>query len=208
MTIGWVAVALGVVSTIAQYRRAATLGIEGISLATWFTFMLLGSFWIAYGASVHSWAIVMGSLSVLPLQLAVVFRLKPWQRWNVPLRCFGFFAACCIVPTVLGGWAVGLLGAGVAMVANRGPQLIQLVRHRGATGVSASAWTLSVAGSSLWIVYYVGFHLPSALIATCGATATNLTIALLATWRHRQNRNDLVRDEVFVSHTGATNFAT
>src|SRR5271155_774936 len=153
--LGWFAVALGVVSTIAQYRRATALGIEGISLATWFTFMLLGSFWIMYGASVHSWIIVMGSLIVLPWQLAVVVRLKPWRRWHIPLRCVGFFACCCILPTLLGGWSVGVLGAGVAMIVNRGPQLIELVRHRGASGVSASAWTISVVGSSLWIVYYV-----------------------------------------------------
>jgi uncharacterized protein with PQ loop repeat len=208
MTIGWVAVALGVVSTIAQYRRAATLGIEGISLATWFTFMLLGSFWIVYGASVHSWIIVMGSLSALPLQLAVVFRLKPWLRWIIPLRCVGFFVCCCVLPALLGGWSVGVLGAGVAMVVNRGPQLIQLVRHRGATGVSAGAWTLSVIGSSLWIAYYVGFHMPAALTATCGAAATNVMIALLAGWRHRQSRADAVRDEVFAPHAGAPNFAT
>jgi hypothetical protein len=86
--------------------------------------------------------------------------------------------------------------------------LIELVRHRGASGVSAGAWTLSVAGSSLWIVYYVGFHLSAALVPTCGGAAANVMIALLASWRHRQARADTVRDEVFVPHVGAPTYAT
>jgi uncharacterized protein with PQ loop repeat len=207
-TLGWFAVVVGVVSTVTQYRRATELGIEGISLATWFTFMLLGGFWITYGSHVHSWIIALGSISVLPLQLAVVLRLKPWRRWNVILRCVAFFTCCCVVPTALAGWSVGVTGVGVAMVINRGPQLVELVRHRGATGVSAGAWSLAVVGSSLWILYYVGYRLWAALVATCAAALANLAIALLAAWRHRQGRVDAGRLDVVAARAGASNYAT
>jgi hypothetical protein len=53
----------------------------------------------------------------------------------------------------------------------------KLVRQRDATGVSAGAWTLSVLGSCLWILYYVEFRLVAALVATCAAAVTNVMIA-------------------------------
>ena len=195
--LGWTAVTLGVFSTVAQHRRAKTIGIEGVSLATWVMFIMLGLFWISYGLTVHSWIIVMGSLIVLPLQLAIVFRLQPWKRWNVSLRCLTFFVFFCVVPTVLWGWAAGVLGAGLAMLGNRAPQIIELVRHRGATGVSVGGWLLSVGCTSLWIGYYVGFHMWAALTATSFACAASIAIAMLAGWRHRQNRENLIRNVVF-----------
>jgi hypothetical protein len=35
---------IGVASTLAQFRRAFTIGIEGISLATWVMFVMVGSY--------------------------------------------------------------------------------------------------------------------------------------------------------------------
>jgi uncharacterized protein with PQ loop repeat len=197
--LGWVAVSLGVGSTVAQHRRAKFIGIEGVSLATWVMFILLGLFWISYGIAVHSLIIVLGSLLVLPLQLAIVFRLQPWKRWHVAVRCLIFFVLCCVMPTLFWGWAAGVLGAGVAMVGNRAPQIIELVKYRGASGVSVGGWTLSVCCAALWAGYYIGFHMWAALTATCFAGAANLAIALLATWRHRQRRDDLIRDVVFAT---------
>jgi uncharacterized protein with PQ loop repeat len=196
-TFGWMAVTVGVLSTIAQLRRANSIGTEGISLATWVLFIFLGGYWIAYGVNQRSWIIVMGSLSVLPLQLAVIFRLKPWLRWNVSLRCLGFFLLCCIVPTFFWGWAGGVFGVGLAMAANRLPQLFEVARHRGAMGVSVGAWSISTCGSLFWISYYGGFHLWAACFATCLSGTANITIALLASWRHRQSRQDMIRNVVF-----------
>ena len=195
--IGWTAVLIGLASTVAQFRRAFTIGIEGISLATWVMFVMLGGYWITYGAVVHSWIISLGSLCVLPLQLAIIFRLQPWKRWNVSFRCLVFFASFCIVPTLLWGWNGGVLGVGLAMVGNRLPQIIKLVRYRGADGVSVGAWSLGVLCSSTWMVYYVGFHLWSACIATASSGAANVTVALLASWRHRQSRENMIREVVF-----------
>ena len=197
LTFGWMAVLVGLLSTVTQLRRATTIGTEGISLATWVMFVLLGGYWISYGVDVHSWIVVMGSLSVLPLQLAVVYRLKPWLRWNVSFRCLGFFLVCCIVPTFFWGWSGGVLGVGLAMVGNRLPQLLEVARHRGVMGVSVGAWSISTCGSLLWISYYSGFHLWAACFATCASGVTNITIALLASWRHRQSRQDMIRDVVF-----------
>ncbi len=195
---GWAAVFLGLVGTLAQYGRAKRLGVEGISLATWVLFSFMGCFWIMYGAvSAHSWEVILGSLTVLPFQLAIVFRLKPWRRWNVTLRCFAFFVVCCVVPTMLWGWAGGVFGTGIAMTANRGPQIVELIRHEDASGVSVSSWVLGVTGSILWASYYSGVHLWAALVSTLVAGVANLTIVLLAAWRHDQSRRQFVAVEVF-----------
>jgi uncharacterized protein with PQ loop repeat len=195
---GWAAVFLGLVGTIAQYARAKRLGVEGVSLATWVLFVFMGCFWITYGAvSAHSWQVILGSLIILPIQLAIVFRLKPWRRWNVTVRCFAFFVVCCVIPTLLWGWAGGVLGTGIAMTANRGPQIVELVRHEDASGVSVSSWVLGVGGSVLWVGYYSGAHLWAALVSTLVAGIANLSIALLASWRHGQARRQLVAVEVF-----------
>jgi hypothetical protein len=102
---------------------------------------------------------------------------------------------------MLWGWAGGVFGTGVAMSINRAPQLIELVRHPDASGVSATSWFVGAFGCSLWILYYVGAHLWAALTATAFAGLANLAIALLATWRHNQARQSLVAQEVFAAST-------
>jgi uncharacterized protein with PQ loop repeat len=196
---GWIAVIIGFFGFSAQYRRATTMGVEGVSLATWVLFSLMGCFWIAYGIAAHSWAVSMGSVVVLPQQVAVVFRLKPWLHTGVILRCAGFFAVCCVVPTLFWGWAGGVYGTGIAMAINRGPQLIELIRHDDATGVSVSSWVLGALGTAFWMLYYVGAHLWAAFSATGCALAANVVIAALASWRHRQRRAQFIRDEVFAA---------
>jgi uncharacterized protein with PQ loop repeat len=196
---GWIAVSIGLIATFAQFRRVATLGVEGVSLATWVLFVYMGIFWITYGLVARSWEVIVGSLVVLPLQLAILFRLKPWAHWAVLTRALAYFIACCVLPTVLWGWAGGVFGAGVAMTINRAPQIIELVRHPDATGVSAGSWYLGVVGCLFWISYYVGAHLWAALTATAFAGMANLVIAVLTTWRHTQSRRMLIAQEVFAT---------
>jgi uncharacterized protein with PQ loop repeat len=195
---GWLAVVLGIVGTIAQYVRINRLGVEGVSLATWTLFILLGSFWITYGAvSAHSWQVLLGSLLILPLQVSIVMRLKPWRRWRVTSRSFAFFVVSCVLPTLVFGWQGGVYGTGVAMVALRVPQIIELVRQEDASGVSVSSWMLGVCGAALWIAYYVGARLWAPLISTFCSGIASLVIAALASWRHTQRRSVLLRAEVF-----------
>jgi uncharacterized protein with PQ loop repeat len=200
LSAGWGGVLLGMLGTLAQYRRANLLGVEGVSLATWVLFVFMGCFWITYGAvSAHSWDVVLGSVILLPMQLSIVYRLKPWQSWGVTARSLGFFVASCVLPTVLWGWAGGVYGTGVAMTVNRAPQIVELIRHVDASGVSVSSWVLGVICTALWVVYYSGQHLWAPLVATFFAGLANGAIALLASWRHRQARNTLIAEQVFVA---------
>ncbi len=194
---GWTAVGLGVVGTSIQLRRVAGLGVEGVSMATWLLFTYMGCFWISYGVAAHSWAVVMGSLLVLPLQLGILFRLRPWRHGATAAWSFAFFALTCVVPALVWGWAGGVYGTGVAMTMTRAPQMVARGRYRDASGVSTGSWVLAAVGSVLWIAFYDGSHLWAALVATGVAGAGNVTIAGLSAWRHRQARNDLVRAEVF-----------
>jgi uncharacterized protein with PQ loop repeat len=191
---GWIAVIVGFFGFTAQYRRAGTMGVEGISLATWALFCLMSCFWIAYGFAAHSWVISIGNVVVLPQQASVVLRLKPWRHWRVLLRCIVFFLICCALPTIFWGWSVGVYGTGVAMTINRGPQLIELIRHDDATGVSVWSWVLGAFGTALWMAYDGGAHLWAAFTATGCALTANVVIAVLASWRHRQRRSQFIRD--------------
>lgn len=197
--LGWVAVGVGLVGTTAQFHRLHRRGLDGVSVATWVLFVLMGGFWITYGAVAHSWTIIMGSLIVLPLQLGIVARLRPWRHGATVARSSAFFALSCVVPTLLWGWPGGVYGTGVAMVVNRGPQLIELVREVHAAGVSVGSWVLGSAGSVLWVAYYLGAHLWAALVATTLSGMGNVTIAFLAWWRHRQSAPEGVPAEVLVA---------
>jgi len=135
------------------------------------------------------------------MQLSILFRLAPWRRWAVPARALGYIVVCCVLPTMVWGWAGGVFGTGVAMTINRAPQLIELVRHADATGVSATSWFVGAFGCSLWILFYTGVHLWAALTATAFAGLANLAIGLLATWRHGQSRQDFIAREVFAPST-------
>lgn len=199
ISIGWIAVSLGIFGTLAQFRRANSLGVEGVSLATWTLFIFMGGFWISYGAvSAHSWEVTLGSLIILPMQLSIVFRLQPWKHWPVVVRSLFFFVVSCVLPTMIWGWADGVYGIGAAMVLTRGPQILELIRYEDASGVSVGSWVLGVVGCACWIYYYSGVHLWAPLVSTFFAGVANLTIAVLAVGRHRQARNALITQEVFV----------
>ena len=197
VTIGWVAVSLTVWGTFAQYRRALRRGVEGVSLATWLLFALMGCFWISYGLDQRSALIILGSVLALPLQLAVIVRLRPWRSPLVVTRVVLLVLVACVAPALLFGWSGGVYCAGVVMVATRAPQLIELVRHRGAEGVSVSMWTFSTVALVCWVIYYQNVRLWAPLTSTLCAGVASTSIALLALWRHRQARAQLVADVVF-----------
>jgi len=197
-TLGWSAVVLGVVGTYAQFRRVALYGVAGLSLATWVIFVYLGVFWAAFGLASASWELIVSSLVTLPLQVAIVARLAPVTRWRVSALSLAAFAALCAVPMMEWGWSGGVYGAGVAMALTRGPQLIELVRCEEAPGVSVGWWGLSAVAGVMWMAYYTGVHLWAAFAATVFATLASGLIALLATWRHQQDR-DLSRRESIVT---------
>jgi uncharacterized protein with PQ loop repeat len=199
LSLGWLAVAAGAVGTYAQYRRVTANGVAGVSVATWVLFALMGGFWITYGVAAHSAEVVTSGVIILPVQLAILIRLRPWEQRGVVAGSLASFLACCVMPTVLLGWAGGVYGTGVAMTLNRMPQLVELVRRPDATGVSAGAWYLGAAGALCWVAYYSGVHLWAALIATSAAGVASLTIALLVTWRHAQNREPWALDEAFAT---------
>jgi uncharacterized protein with PQ loop repeat len=186
VTFGWAAVALTVGGTAVQFRRVSRLSIEGVSLATWTLFVFMGVFWTTYGIDQRSAIIILGSVFSLPFQAAIVLRLKPWRRWPVVARALVFSLVFCAMPTVLWGWSGGVYGVGIAMVVNRAPQLIELIRYPDATGVSVAMWFLGFVGALCWVLYYQNERLWAALASTAAAGAASLAIALLATWRHRQ----------------------
>jgi uncharacterized protein with PQ loop repeat len=194
---GWSAVLMGFFGAYAQFQRVSTLGVVGVSLATWVLFVYLGCFWITYGFVAHSGEVVLGSAIILPLQLAILIRLRPWEHGRVAWRAFVFFAVCCLAPAVVWGWAGALYGTGVAMAINRAPQLIELVRHEDASGVSVGSWLFGFTGCSLWIGYYSGAHLWTPMAPTALAGLANLAIAMLAGWRHQQARRTEIVEEVF-----------
>jgi uncharacterized protein with PQ loop repeat len=196
ISMGWLAVASGVVAVSYQMRRVRARGVEGVSLATWVLFVYMGCFWIAYGVAARSLEVVLGSALMLPIQLSILFRLAPWRRWVVPARALGYFVVCCVAPTLVWGWAGGVFGTGIAMTINRAPQLIALIRQADATGVSATSWFVGALGGMLWILYYTGAHLWAALTATAFASAASLAIALLASWRHVEARRGVMSREV------------
>lgn len=196
--VSWTAVTAGSLSTIAQFRRVTATGIEGVSSATWLLFTFIGAFWMAYGSlSAHSLAVVMGSLLIWPLQLAIVFRLAPWRHLRGSLQAVAMFLATCVAPGLVGGWSWCVYGCGLAMTLLRGPQLLELLRTRDASGVSAASWFLGVGCAVLWIVYYSQVQLWAPLIATAASGTGSLLIASLTVWRHRQATEELVRREVF-----------
>ena len=184
--IGWFAVALGGVVGLAQFRRMSRRGVEGVSLATWTLFLYLALFWALYGISIHSWQLIIGSGLWLPLQVMVWSRLKPWTRPRLALQSLLLFMAFCCAPAIYWGWSGAAVGAGTAGWITRSPQLVQLVRHEEATGVSASSWMTAGFVSGLWVIYYSGEHLWPVMSVTAVAGLVSLSIAALASWRHRQ----------------------
>lgn len=183
---GWSAVILAVIGAYSQQQRARRVSIEGISLATWIMFTEMGVFWILYGCFAHSWQAIMGSLLILPLQIDVIMRLKFWDDWKTVVKSSVFIFVTCVLPALLWGWSGGIYGTAFAMVINRSPQLIKLIKVRDATGVSEAYWLNAVIASVLWVTYYLGSDYLAAGVATICSGTTNVFILYLAWLRHRQ----------------------
>jgi len=198
--ISWAAVAAGTVSMWAQFRRVNVQGIEGVSLATWLMFTLIGVFWVSYGAfSAHSLAVILGSLLCWPLQASIVFRLRPWRHRRGSSQATALFLGTCVVPGIIGGWAWCVYGCGLAMTLLRVPQFMELLRTRDASGVSSASWFIGASCALLWIVYYWNVHLWAPLIATACSGTASVLIGLMAVWRHRQEQEEFIAREVFAS---------
>ena len=184
---GYLAVAIGISSTVLQFQRLRRDGVDGISLATWVMFLLTGFFWISYGLfGAHSIIVDLGSGTVLPFQAYIIWRLAPWRHWRSVLQSTVFVFAFSFAPVLLGGWPAGVYGTGLSMALMRVPQIVELARQRHADGVSAPAWYAGVVCSVLWLFYYAGAHTWAAFWSTMSAGVASLVVALLATLRHRQ----------------------
>ncbi|HWD97318.1 MAG TPA: hypothetical protein VG246_12930 [Acidimicrobiales bacterium] len=184
--IGWVALLLGFGSTVAQFDRVRRLGIEGVSIATWTLFFLMSCFWVCYGVAVHSFVVVLSSVILMPFQVSIVHRLHPRRAAAIVARSFAYAFLLCALTTYLWGWSGGLLGTGLLMIINRGPQIIELVRSRTGSGVSVASWSVGAICLVCWVVYYAGLRQWAAAVSTGVATLASGSIALLATWRHHQ----------------------
>ena len=184
--IGWLAAFLGLPGTIVQYRRILKDGVEGISVATWMLFAFMCVYWIAYGVAVSSWVVIMGSLIVFPFQLLVISHLSPMKHLKIVFGSAVFIIICAWLPAMIWGWNAGVYGTGFAMVMNRMPQLIELIRVKHVFGVSASSWAIGSLGSFLWIIYYISERMWAAFFATLVSGIVNVLIMILTIWRHHQ----------------------
>jgi uncharacterized protein with PQ loop repeat len=185
---GCVGIFLGVVGTFAQWNRARTVGVEGVSLGTWAFFVYTGIFWTIYGLVQSSWIVTLGSVVLLPMQISVVIRLRPLRNYHVSLRSMGVVFALSFAPVVIWGWSAGVLGTGVSMILNRVPQLVELVTQTDASGVSTATWSTGTLGSVVWATFYFTQHLHAAFWSNAATGVMNLSVMLLTMYRHRQAR--------------------
>lgn len=183
---GWAGAILGLPGTVIQYRRVLKDGVEGISLATWLMFAYMCIYWIIYGWVVHSLVMSIGSLIVFPIQLLVISHLSPLSNLKIVLSSGVFIFLCSWLPAMIWGWSAGLYGTGIAMVANRLPQLNVLIREKHVFGVSAWFWAVLSLGSLMWVVYYFNEKMIAPLVATGVTGIANLLIMSLTIWRHHQ----------------------
>jgi len=189
--LGYLAVAIGIASTLLQFWRLRRDGIEGISLATWVMFLFTGVFWVSYGVfSAHSLIVDLGSGAVAPFQAYIIWRLSPWRHWRSVAQSTLFVFAFSFAPVIVAGWSAGVYGTGISMALMRVPQIVELARQRHADGVSAPAWYAGVLCSALWLGYYAGMHTYAAFWSTMCAGLASLVVAALTTIRHRQAKAD------------------
>jgi uncharacterized protein with PQ loop repeat len=184
----WGGTTLGFWMTTAQWWRMRREGVAGVALATWVIFMFMGVFWIAYGIQQHSLVIWLSAAICEPLQLSIVAMLAPWSQIRAVLRAIAVVALLCYLPTVVLGWSAGVYGAGVVMMMNRVPQIVELATHEHAEGLSVGSWLLGSFCSSLWVAYYIVEQNWPPMIATAVALAGNLVIVGLGVWRHARTK--------------------
>jgi uncharacterized protein with PQ loop repeat len=171
-----------------QLRRAWLVSTDGISLATWCTFIYATIFWGWYGLAVHDVVVLWSSIVIFPIQAAIIAKIEKRGEARTMLMAGLFVFVTCGLPTIIWGWSAGCYGAGVLMVLNRWPQIKALVSSSEVEGVSVASWSIGTVSLALWVIYYSQHNKWAPLIASGGAGLGNLVIVALATWRHRQHR--------------------
>jgi len=188
--LSWICVLLGFAMNYSQYYRAKTVGIDGISVGTWSIFAWMSVFWILYGFATHNAPSSIGTIITAPLQFALLLLLGVRENRTVLLKTGVYVLVFGAVPTMLGGWAVGVLGMGFVAATNRFPQIIRCIKEKDVEGVSAAAWVWSVTSNSLWAFYFATQHRPTAVIVNISSVVMNVIVVGLTTWRHWQWKRD------------------
>jgi uncharacterized protein with PQ loop repeat len=182
---GWGGVVVGTLTNLAQARKVARRGTDGVNAATWSLFTLMSLFWLAYGAASGGTEVVVASIVGLPFLVVLLARLEPAARWRGLATAAVALGVVACVPAAILGWDAGLLGLGALIVATRLPQLVELVRSDHARGVSTGSWLLGSLNVTLWLIYYAATARTYAATTMGIALTANLAIVALALLRHR-----------------------
>ncbi len=187
--IGFLGGIIGLVYSIPQiirlYRTNETIG---VSVPTWMLLVVGHSLWVGYGVTTSSPSqlvtnLIAGLLAVVLLQ----------KLMGASVRTFGIIALLLSIPFFLVWWGpvalVSVLLISVTVI-SRIPQVTRswkTWRTSSASVVSVATWSLSVAGTTLWLIYAVLDHRLVILFATVislFASSLIISFELLGRKRH------------------------
>ncbi len=184
---------MGGFMTVVQYRRTKRVGVDGISPLTESMFLMLGIFFMAYGLSLHSAPLFLGTMFSAPFQLAILLAIGWSKTWRTMLGALAIVIFAIFLPAALWGWNVGAGSIGIVMMFTRLPQIVDLIRMPSVEGVSVVSWLLSSVNLGLWLYYYGYHHDTGAAISMVVTIASNLLIVVIAALRHRHTKELLAR---------------
>ena len=184
---------MGGFMTVVQYRRTKRVGVDGISPLTESMFLMLGIFFMAYGLSLHSVPLFLGTMFSAPFQLAILLAIGWSKTWRTMLGALAIVIFAIFLPAALWGWNVGAGSIGIVMMFTRLPQIVDLIRMPSVEGVSVVSWLLSSVNLGLWLYYYGYHHDTGAAISMVVTIASNLIIVVIAALRHRHTKLLLAR---------------
>ena len=184
---------MGGFMTVVQYRRTKRVGVDGISPLTESMFLMLGIFFMAYGLTLHSAPLFLGTMFSAPFQLAILLAIGWSKTWRTMLGALAIVIFAIFLPAALWGWNVGAGSIGIVMMFTRLPQIVDLIRMPSVEGVSVVSWLLSSVNLGLWLYYYGYHHDTGAAISMVVTIASNLLIVVIAALRHRHTKELLAR---------------
>ena len=184
---------MGGFMTVVQYRRTKRVGVDGISPLTESMFLMLGIFFMAYGLTLHSAPLFLGTMFSAPFQLAILLAIGWSKTWRTMLGALAIVIFAIFLPAALWGWNVGAGSIGIVMMFTRLPQIVDLIRMPSVEGVSVVSWLLSSVNLGLWLYYYGYHHDTGAAISMVITITSNLLIVVITALRHRHTKELLAR---------------
>lgn len=175
---------MNVFGVAVQALHTIRRGAKGVSLATWTLTLANCGFWSIYGLKFNAISGALGSILMIPFVIYLMAKSLRFHPISSLVRSILFFLVLVGPPGLTLGWGYAMAAISSLALFTRLPQIVELIKERDASGVSSVSQVITITGSTVWVLYWLGLHKLSAALPPAATLVATVVILILAVYRH------------------------